>query len=64
MFAYNKLSQVQIEITNRCQASCPMCLRNIHGGIKNNNLNLNNWTLENFKNIFPKDLIKQLKKID
>ena len=35
MFKFDQLEIVQVEITNRCQASCPMCPRNIHGGIEN-----------------------------
>ncbi len=64
MFSFNELSQVQIEITNRCQASCPMCDRNINGGITNPKLKLNDWTLDNFKKIFDETVLKQIKKID
>jgi hypothetical protein len=40
-----------------------MCLRNIHGGIENPLLKLNDWTLEQFKTILktlssPKDKIE------
>ena len=64
MFSFNKLSQIQIEITNRCQASCPMCLRNIHGGIENPLLKLNDWTLDQFKTIFNKEVLAQNKHIN
>jgi MoaA/NifB/PqqE/SkfB family radical SAM enzyme len=61
MFKFNQLEQVQIEITNRCQASCPMCARNIHGGIDNPLLTFNDWTFENFVKIFHSDILHQLK---
>ena len=63
MFEFAELKQVQIEITNRCQASCPMCPRNIHGGIENPLLKHNDWTLDNFVKIFPSDVLDQLKLI-
>ena len=64
MFSFNKLYQIQVEITNRCQASCPMCLRNIHGGIENPLLKLNDWTLEQFKTIVNKEVLTQTKNIN
>jgi len=64
MFAFKDLSQVQVEITNRCQASCPMCLRNIHGGIENPLLKTNDWTLAQFKNIFNADVLAQVKHVN
>ena len=60
MFKYSELKQLQLEITNRCQASCPMCPRNIHGGIDNPNLPLNSWTLDDFKQIVNADVLAQI----
>lgn len=64
MFSFDQLHTVQIEITNRCQASCPMCLRNIHGGIENPSLSLNDWTVDQFKNIFNQEVLDQIKCIN
>lgn len=64
MFAFEELQEVQIEITNRCQASCPMCLRNIHGGIDNPLLQSADWTLEQFKLIFNSQVLSQVKRIN
>ena len=33
MFKFNQLRDIHLEITNACQASCPMCPRNINSGI-------------------------------
>jgi len=63
MFSFSELEQVQIEITNRCQASCPMCLRNIHGGIENPSLIPNDWTLDQFKKIFNSEVLDQIKNV-
>jgi MoaA/NifB/PqqE/SkfB family radical SAM enzyme len=60
MFSFNQLHTVQIEITNRCQASCPMCLRNIHGGIDNPNLISTDWSLEQFQKVFTNNVLSQI----
>jgi len=60
MFSFKELKRIQVEITNRCQASCPMCLRNIHGGIENPSLAINEWNYEDFKVIFNKDVLDQI----
>jgi sulfatase maturation enzyme AslB (radical SAM superfamily) len=60
MFNFNSLKEAHVEITNRCQAACPMCARNIHGGIENPELKVNDWTYEDFVHIFPLELVKQL----
>ncbi len=64
MFSFDKLHTVQIEITNRCQASCPMCLRNIHGGIENPSLKLADWSVELFQKIFDLEVLNQVKCIN
>ena len=63
MFPFNQLKTVQIEITNRCQASCPMCLRNIHGGIENPSLQPADWTLQLFKHTFNDEALAQIERI-
>jgi MoaA/NifB/PqqE/SkfB family radical SAM enzyme len=60
MFSFDQLHTVQIEITNRCQASCPMCLRNIHGGIENPSLILTDWTFQRFQTVFDNEVLEQL----
>lgn len=60
MFNYDQLRSVHLEITNRCQASCPMCTRNYHGGLANPNIKNKDWTVDDYKSIFPPDLMKQI----
>jgi len=60
MFSFQELNQVHLEITTRCQASCPMCSRNYHGSLDNPNLKLADWTFNDFQKIFNDELIAQL----
>lgn len=52
---------LHIELTNKCQASCPMCARNYSGGAEREYLNLDEITLEKFKEWFPIEFLKRLK---
>lgn len=60
MFKFSELKNVELEITNRCQASCPMCPRNINGGIDNPSLKINDWTIDDFIKIFNKKVLEQI----
>lgn len=63
MFPFDKLKYIQIEITNNCQAGCPMCPRYSNGKI-NPNLTISSWTLDEYKQIFTPELINQLNTIE
>lgn len=63
MFKFNELCTIHLEITNNCQASCPMCARNFHGGQENPLLKINNWTLKDFQDIFTEEVIAQVQGI-
>ena len=56
----NSIKSVHIELTNKCQASCPMCARNYSGGKEREYLKLNEITLDNFKNWFPIEFLERL----
>ena len=45
---------MHVEITNRCNAACPMCARNDFGGKTKEDLELDEWTKEDIDNIFTK----------
>lgn len=64
MFSFNELEKIQIEITNRCQASCPMCLRNIHGGIDNPLLRFSDWSIHDFKRVLNAEVLSILKTVE
>ena len=62
----NKLLDVKVvhlEVTSKCQASCPMCARNIQGGLLNPFLELHEITHDQFINWFDISFIKQLDKL-
>ncbi len=60
MFKFEDIKQVHLEITNNCQASCPMCNRNIDGGLPNPHIKINEWSLQDFKEIMTTELLNQI----
>ena len=60
MYKLKDIRQVHLEITQACQASCPMCDRNQNGGALNPHINLDELTLEDCRKIFSPDFISQL----
>ena len=62
MFSFTDLKSVHIEISNRCQAQCPMCSRNHHGGIENPLLKEADWTVNDFIQVFDKEVKSQIEK--
>jgi len=60
MFNYQDLKDIHFEITSRCQASCPMCIRNYHGGVKNPLLKLTDWSLKDFKKVATTEVLNQI----
>lgn len=60
MFKFSDLKQIHLEITNNCQASCPMCNRNINSGLDNPLIKINDWTLAEFKKIISPEVLNQI----
>jgi MoaA/NifB/PqqE/SkfB family radical SAM enzyme len=60
MYNIDTIKDVHLELTSKCQARCPMCPRRINGGLINPLIELNEITLEQFKEWFTVDFIKQL----
>jgi len=63
MYSLNDIRTIHLEVTSRCQASCPMCTRNIQSGIDNPWMELSEISLAQFKEWFPQDFIKQLDRL-
>jgi MoaA/NifB/PqqE/SkfB family radical SAM enzyme len=63
MFKFENLKTIHLEISNNCQAKCPMCARNHHSGLPNPLLKLNNWTLGDFKEIITEEVLSIIEKI-
>ena len=60
MHKFNELTQIHLEISNNCQAACPMCNRNISSGLENPIIKINNWTLDQFKSIMSHEVLDQI----
>ena len=60
MYNYTDITTVHLEITQRCQAACPMCDRNENGGPDNRHINNAELSLADCKRIFPPNFIKQI----
>ena len=62
MYDYQDIRKVHLEITQRCNAGCPMCGRHEEDGSVNRLIrnNLQELTLEDCKSIFQPEFIQQL----
>ena len=63
MYNYEDIRTIHLEITQKCQAACPMCDRNMNGKGINPHINLNELKLDDCKKIFTPSFIAQLKKM-
>jgi len=63
MYPYSELNTVHLEVTTKCNARCPMCLRNVLGGKVNPHLPLTELSLADVKKIFPVQFLQQLHRI-
>ena len=61
MYRYEDIETVHLEITQKCQAACPMCDRNENGGVDNKHITNAELSLEDCQTIFPDDFISRLK---
>jgi MoaA/NifB/PqqE/SkfB family radical SAM enzyme len=60
MYKYENIKQVHLEVTQRCQAACPMCDRNENGGVDNRHIDNSELSLADCKKIFSPEFIAQL----
>jgi MoaA/NifB/PqqE/SkfB family radical SAM enzyme len=56
----HEVKTVHIELTDKCQAQCPMCARNYHGGATRPFIKNGDISIEQFKEWFPKDFLAQI----
>ncbi len=49
---FSTLDELHVEITNRCNAACPMCSRNVFGGKQSEHLQINDWSKEDGHRVF------------
>ena len=63
LYRYEDIRIVHLELTHRCNAACPMCARNIHGGAINPDMPLDELSVEDIRKILLPDFIARLKRI-
>jgi MoaA/NifB/PqqE/SkfB family radical SAM enzyme len=60
-FNYDELTQLHIELTNACNAACPMCTRfHVNSPLIRPDLTIDQITIEKFKKYFPPEVIGKL----
>lgn len=62
MLKLNEIDQIQIELTTRCNARCPMCMRNYRGFEYNSGYPITELTLDNLKSFFNESFLQGLSK--
>lgn len=60
MYKLEDIRKIHLEVTQKCQAACPMCDRNQNGGELNPHINLDELSIEDCHKIFPPEFISQL----
>ena len=60
MIDYKDIIHIDLEASSLCNAECPSCSRRASGGIKNSTFTETFMTLQNIKDWFSVDFIKQL----
>ena len=62
LWNYKDTYLVHVELSNRCNAACPLCPRYVNHSLKvNPELDLGSVSLESFKNWFPLDFVQKSK---
>ena len=59
MIEYEEIRNIHLELTERCQAGCPMCARTDNPFVGKREL-----SLKDIEIIFPKEFVKQLTSMD
>jgi MoaA/NifB/PqqE/SkfB family radical SAM enzyme len=60
MLAYKDIRHIELELSSHCNASCPLCPRNLFGYPFNAGFPVRHLTLTDIKTIIPEDLINQI----
>jgi MoaA/NifB/PqqE/SkfB family radical SAM enzyme len=63
MYDFKNIESIQIEITERCNAACPACQRNIFGYGSSPGIYKSDMSLEQFKILLSKEFLTQIKDI-
>lgn len=63
MLKLHEIEQLHFELTTRCNARCPMCMRNYRGMDYNSGYPVTELRLDNFKKIATPGFLKQIKRV-
>lgn len=63
MIDYDKIYDLQLEVSSLCNARCVMCSRRVSGGVKNPTFKETYLTLQNIKDWFTSDFLNQINRI-
>ena len=63
IYDYSEITSVHLELTSKCNASCPMCARNKFGGPENDLLPQSELSLADIQRIMPEDFVRQLNRL-
>ncbi len=63
LYSYDSIRTVHLEITDKCNAACPMCARSVFGGQDNPYLPDRELSLDDCKGIFDVPFVSQLNKM-
>ena len=61
MLKLSDIQLIQVELTTRCNARCPMCMRNYRGLDYNSGYPVTELSLEDFKHIVTPEILQQLR---
>lgn len=64
MYNISEVNSLHIELTSKCNASCPACSRNFAGGAVVPGLKLEELTLPDIKQLIPIEILENLKNIN
>ncbi len=60
MYSFSEIRKLHLEVTTRCNARCPQCPRNLHGGAVNPTLPNAEMRIVDIPQLFPDNFIQQL----
>jgi MoaA/NifB/PqqE/SkfB family radical SAM enzyme len=63
VYRYEAIREIHLELTTRCNASCPQCPRNLSGGEPNPSLPMAELSRDDIDRLLPTELLLQLRKV-
>src|ERR1700733_6609219 len=57
---YQQVTRVHLEVTEKCNAACPQCHRNYHGGPTRFHVGKAELSLKDVQRVLPADFVRKL----